>query len=1416
MRKLPLDAKKVISVIVAVGMIISLFSCMSGLSAFAIDNTPDPQSAISAIEEQAPAIVAETTEKGGTKSSDKAKNAETHTHCRCGAVNGVAGTGVATSAAHASHAYTTTYAPLSQADINAGTAIQKDGTSTNFTKGGLPLWNCWYLTEDVTVTAASPSGAYDYYFCFNGYTITYTGAGVFMTFKDASGAKSNNFCTCDPDKKGGVTVSGDGLKNEVNGGLFYIGQSNYVRTFCIFNGKYDLGSNAMTSSGGILYVGNGSSGTQVQNNVQLYDVEFIGSPKAKGTDGGLINIRGASKVTTYGGKYHDASVGNTKAEETHGALVSVWNSGIFTSWGGTFYGGSSNSTKAFQGGLFAARNSSTINLSSGTFTGSACANGGVVWAADTSTVNINGANAKLTGATVTSCGGAVAMTGSSTLNMTNGSIESGTAAYGGSIYLGGTSATATANISAGTISGGTAKNQGGGVHISSGCTLRFSGTAKITGCKSNPTSGQGGSISVPSGAKCYISGGTIEGGWATNWGKGGNIYANSPTAFEMSGGVVKGGYTAVGGNIYLEGSTNFKFSGGEIKDGYNDTTRTNASEGGLGGNMYITAGATLTMSGTAKISGGKVTATKGYAYSYGGNIYNLGTVNISGGTVEGGTSSSNGGSIWSSGPINVSEADETYPTTITGGKAGAYGGNVYTTGTFTMTGGSVLNGESQSQSNDGAGNLYLLGANNVISGGLVDGGFTVTWGRGGNIHLGAQSLEISGTAVISNGQGGEGGNIYTDAGSTLTIKGSAQVLDGKNWPSRGSDCHGGNIYNQGALTVSESAVISGGTLSTTTDKGLQGGNIYSTASGSLTVAGGTVKDGSAKLGGNIFVIGQFRMTDGTVDNGYASSAGGGNIFVTTKDAIISGGTIQNGKVLNWADGGNIYVDSDAELTINGADTLIDNGFAGRGGNIYVGTNGSVLMNNGTIQNGHSDTTRLAESKGGNVFVGSKASFTMKDGTIKDGVVYGRGGNVAIENDAASSFTQDGGTISGGKCYDYYSKADTYATSAYGGGNIYAGGTYTLNAGTVTGGQFLATNASNKGSGGNISAGDTNSHVFIHGGLIEKGVSASDDQTGNLSFWYLAPVDCFVMDGGIIRKGEDIEDLAEGLKQGGTRLLFSSNIEKVADISGDAEITDIFTVQVGCVLKLTNFSGSLNSLTTNGKTGVVGKLWDADYFDLGQVTTYTQYYTPYYNEGTLALLFYTETNAIETAQEITSVEDVHLSNSNAIVNAENANELTKEYYGYTSDGDVLAEAQEYKKMTKVSVATATNFNNEEKVLYVFYSAMDLEDFGLYDFARIVITINNVTKGNEADIEDAYESVLYNGSEIATKDSFNDGDCTKSQYVYFTTVSLANANAIRDDVTYSVYAEVHLKDGKVVKGETKTGTLKSICPAEILPE
>ena len=1189
MSKLPSSAKKVISVVVALGMIISLFSCMSGLSAFAIDNGA--------------VIVAEKTEKGETQTVSTAANAGTHTHCSCGAQEGISGTGVPINAStHKEHKYTTVFAPLTQADIDAGSATNKDGGTTKFTAGSLPSGNAWCLAEDITVTKPL-SCPYAYIFCFNGHTITYAASETssLIKFADATSAKEVSFCDCggaDGTAKGGIKVTG--TLSQPNGGIFSIQQSNFPITLRVYGGKYDISETTMSSSGGVLYVGNknghnAASDTEVENFAMLYQPEFIGSSGANGIYGGLINVRGKSKVSTYGGKYHDGYVPQTGT--TYGGLVCTMGSSKFTSWGGQFYASddtAANPTagKATCGGLFAARETSTIELSAGTFTGGTATWGGVVYGATGTTLKVSGAS------TVVSGGKA-----------DNASAQAG----------------------------------GGCIHVSSGCSLTVSG-------------------------------------------------------------------------------------GATVKDGKVNSPTTNAN---------------------------------------GGCIFNAGTVSLDGAKIDATNSTLTGKShmgiaVYSNGAGGLTIKDSE----ITGSKNYCAWGTVYANSGLSITGNTKIHG----------GNCYR-------------GSALYKEGSGeATIELGDEGI-IDNIADLGN-KVNTGGLIHVGVG-TLTIK-------------------SGNFV--GADVMSKDATNYTGT----------GGLIYSAAGTTLNINGGTFTGGKAKLGGGFFVSGNFAMTAGTVEQGESTSSGGGNMFLSSANAVISGGTIKDGKVLNWASGANIYVDSDKSLSISGT-ASIENGAAGSGGNLYLASGASVTMDGGTIKDGHSYDDRVVESKGGNVYIGTGASFELKSGEIKDGYVLGRGGNICIAefettgSKPAGNYYQSGGTVSGGKCYDWYSDGAAKtkpSASGFGGGNIYAGGLCQISGGVVTGGQYLVKLATNKGGGGNISAGASSSKVVISGGEISNGI---DDfgQTGNISMWYLAPADSLVITGGTIKN--DVTEAPEGFNAGGVRVFFSSGIDKVLDLSGDAVIDDLLTIQDGCHIKVTSFTGSVSALSTN-KTAIIGKDWDKDYVDAGNIKIVVDengdpYYDYNYNSGAPILVGAATSEFLEKIGDGEELGLGDLSSERTYEGFSNeVKDVIKTVYGIdgTEESDMLSKAAGFEDMLKVEVEVVENYGGGDKTLFILHSGMD-ENAASYDAARIVITINGKTVGNTDDknINDAYKTIIYDS--VTEYDA--DADKTDiEEYVYFTTVALKNSN-ISADVDYTFYARI-LVDGKWVstkEANRNTGKLTDLIPA-----
>ncbi len=170
-----------------------------------------------------------------------------------------------------------------------------------------------------------------------------------------------------------------------------------------------------------------------------------------------------------------------------------------------------------------------------------------------------------------------------------------------------------------------------------------------------------GVISVMKSSTLNIYGGTLEHVRANDIAvtNAGVLYINGAN-LNMYGGKITGGYvasnaSATAGNVLLRGNTTFNMFGGEISNGYaafngggvNSYTARTATNSGVvfnmiggsiknntaeneGGNIYISGG-TVNISGTAEISGG---LTKGRV----NNITVRDTLNISGGTIDGGIS----------------------------------------------------------------------------------------------------------------------------------------------------------------------------------------------------------------------------------------------------------------------------------------------------------------------------------------------------------------------------------------------------------------------------------------------------------------------------------------------------------------------------------------------------------------------------------------------------------------------------------------------------------------------------------------------------------------------------------------------------------------------------------------------------------
>ena len=243
----------------------------------------------------------------------------------------------------------------------------------------------------------------------------------------------------------------------------------------------------------------------------------------------------------------------------------------------------------------------------------------------------------------------------------------------------------------------------------------------------------------------------------------------------------------------------------------------------------------------------------------------------------------------------------------------------------------------------------------------------------------------------------------------------------------GSAGLGGNVYLEegekpAIMNMSGGSILSGETI-------FHGGNIYN--GGVLKISGGEIAQGEAyNNGGNIVVVGTLEMTGGTIREGRCDAGGlsgkrGGNILVNGVNAVVN---IANAKILDGNGqgkenfGGSICVMGQCAKEFSIVDTEIIGGFGHRGGVLYFGT----LAKDVSPDN---------------------LDFYMKNCTVSGGTCSYRGDNLCMDSDLKGVYvnlTMDNcHIISEGAARETISlgagaAADTWATLTMNGGSIEGG------------------------------------------------------------------------------------------------------------------------------------------------------------------------------------------------------------------------------------------------------------------------------------------------------------------------------------------------------------------------------------------
>ena len=507
----------------------------------------------------------------------------------------------------------------------------------------------------------------------------------------------------------------------------------------------------------------------------------------------------------------------------------------------------------------------------------------------------------------------------------------------------------------------------------------------------------------------------------------------------VKGGVIYGGSAEKGGGVYVAGGGTFTMTGGNIVGCMATASATFHARGG---------GVFVADSGTFNMSGGSITGcTTVGVYSYGGGIYNEGTMTLSGtaeirdchakhssgGDAFGGGISDNGGTPAISGNVRITgcTADGgktdavrmSYRSSISGG---TFDGSVSNDGTIS---GGTFNGRVVNS------NMITNGTFNgeVVNEGTISGG---TFNGVVTSYVTISEGAISGIIVTYQVNGAHYATQIVPSGSTA-IKPVDLAKPGYSFD--------GWYTSDGAQWNFTTAVTENITLTARwTLKAQEVSN-----EPELTAALADSANGVVRLTADITITAGLKITrDVTVDlNGHVlrfdQSAQPDSIFRVT-----------SGSTLTLDDSDPAAAHTDAALPAGGLITggkgfKYDNG-AGQsynyyGGGVYVETGASFVLAGGTIyacgvQSG-------ANSAYGGGIYAEGGSVTMTGGAIRNCAVsadYGASGGAIYAK--AGSVTMSGGVISGCSAMD-------------GGGILTSGCTV-----RITGGRIENCKASGRGGG----------------------------------------------------------------------------------------------------------------------------------------------------------------------------------------------------------------------------------------------------------------------------------------------------------------------------------------------------------------
>lgn len=490
-----------------------------------------------------------------------------------------------------------------------------------------------------------------------------------------------------------------------------------------------------------------------------------------------------------------------------------------------------------------------------------------------------------------------------------------------------------------------------------------------------------------------------------------------------------------------------------------DAIISNANGNENGGAIDVQSGSVLNISGQTTFSGNKATDGSGGAIHNLGNTVIAGTDSTNLVTFDGNKAKWNGGAIFNEGTLNISNA--------------LFNQNGFVDGSTITKGGAIRN-----ESTNNPASLTLsdttFSSNSAENGGAIynDSGSTLTINPN--------------VAFNSNSAADNGGGIFNQG--TATIDGASFNSNSATQKS------GGAIYTTGNLTVRNTS-FTGNTLTVANPNWRYGGGAIQQDSGSLTIDNSNF-DGNItnSRGGAIHLLrNNVTISNSTFTGNKAGSGDGGAIALTSSDAAA---TITNSSLTDNSArlGGAIFNEGNLTIVADGTDSQISgNTSTQNGGAIY---NRAATLNLQTQNGGSITFSGNNAAAGSDVYLDTATSPTrhstlniLGDGTVTfNGSIAGSNGNVNHTGTGSMVLNGDNSGFGGTFTQNTTSTTGAPVTTLGAGAKFFAG---TSN---ITSGSLIWNTANDIASSATLTIDGASLTVGNGGQLTIQGNSSIDNAT----------------------------------------------------------------------------------------------------------------------------------------------------------------------------------------------------------------------------------------------------------------------------------------------------------------------------------